>query len=99
MGVFQDESNEGGPSLPQTEPTPRVPILRALFAKGGWQSDRTMGLAGRATHRALRDEWDSTAVSFQGYCRVRCSHEERRHLFAAVLGCLPQIVLCLHADP
>src|ERR1039457_3410538 len=35
----------GWPSLPMAHPHNGCPILRGFFAKGGWQTDRTMGFA------------------------------------------------------
>jgi hypothetical protein len=35
----------GWPNLPLTQPHSGWPILRVLFAKGGYATDRTMGFA------------------------------------------------------
>ena len=43
MVTLRQATSEGGcPSLALAQPCSGCPILRVLFAKGGWQSDSTM---------------------------------------------------------
>jgi hypothetical protein len=44
--TLEREKRGGWPSFPLTQPCSGCPILRVLFAKGGWQSDRTMFFEG-----------------------------------------------------